>query len=90
MSPNTKNEVSRALAWKDAGSMAIDARNEAADVVHAIARLRHGRERLEQRGRLAARPLDEYGHAGAQQIGQACGADLLRHRGGENLSHRFK
>ena len=58
----------------------IDPGNEAADVVHAIARLRRRRERLQQRGRLAARALHEHGHAGAQQIGQTFGADLAWHR----------
>ena len=60
----------------------VDPGDEAADVVHASARLRYGGQRLQERSRLAARALHEHGHAWAEQIGQAFGGDLLRHRAG--------
>ena len=73
MSPNTKKLVSRALGWNEAGSIRFTPGNQAADVVHAVARLGRRRERFQQWRRLAARALHEHGHAGAQQIGQAFG-----------------
>jgi hypothetical protein len=66
----------------------VDPGDEAADVVHPIARVWPGRERPQQRARLAACPLHEHDHAGAEQIGQAFGRDLLWHRTGNEVETR--
>ena len=80
MSPNTKKLVSVALGVERGRIDVVHARHPAADIVHAIARLGRGGERVEQRRGLAARPLDEHGHAGAQQVRDPLGLDDLGHR----------
>ena len=71
MSPNTKKLVSLALAVERGGIDQVHARHPAADIVHAGARLGRCGKGFEQRRGLAARPFDEHGHAGAQQVGDA-------------------